>query len=417
MEENNEKCIGRKHGGKKFMKRKIVIDSLLNIIATALPMIFLQMIYLPFYVKRFGNEEYALMVTIISLITMISIPLGGALGNVRLLVDQSYKKKKLQGDFNLLLYHSIILNGILIIAFSFFYYGKQSDLLAMLLTVLLSVFYLTSNYLIVEFRLRIDYKKIILNNIMQVVGLFIGFMLFHSFKYWQLIYLIGYIFSFIYIFKNTTLLKEKKSRTRLYNHTRRKYILLVFSSLLSNVMLYIDKLLLLPMIGSYSSAVYYASTVFGKLITNAINPITSVIVSYLVKIKTVEVKKFIAIMIFMNVVGIIGYCICIVLSKPIICLLYPELANSVMSIIYITTLSSVIDVLIVMCNSFILCYQSVVWQTVISGVNCIIYIVISISMLLLYGLYGFCLGILISKIIRLFISVIIYIKANKLVRQ
>ncbi|MFA6707928.1 MAG: hypothetical protein WCR91_08515, partial [Sphaerochaetaceae bacterium] len=69
-------------------KKKIIKDVLLNIVATALPIIILQLIIQPIVAKRVGSESYGLMLTLIGVIQIGVGIFGNSLNNIRLLSDR-----------------------------------------------------------------------------------------------------------------------------------------------------------------------------------------------------------------------------------------------------------------------------------------------------------------------------------------
>ena len=83
-----------------MVKKKIVLDMFLNIIAATVPVAVLQLVVYPVTAKNIGGNEYGLMLTIYSVWIMISNSLGNVLNNIRLLYDKDYKDDK--GDFNIL---------------------------------------------------------------------------------------------------------------------------------------------------------------------------------------------------------------------------------------------------------------------------------------------------------------------------
>lgn len=81
-------------------KRQVAFDMLLNVVATALPLVVLQVIVLPLMAYNMEGEEYGLVVTILSAFSVIPGVLGNTLNNIRLIYDKKYKDCSLSGDFN-----------------------------------------------------------------------------------------------------------------------------------------------------------------------------------------------------------------------------------------------------------------------------------------------------------------------------
>ena len=156
------------------MKKKIVFDSILNIVSTAVPIAIIQLLIYPYIAKKLGNAEYGLIITLVSLFNLFSHPFGNVLNNIRLLQNNEYKQENIEGDFNILLVFGLMINSIIMVI-GIIYYEGRLFYQSVLLIVLISGFNLIREYLIVAFRINLNYKFILLNNIFLIIGYLIGF--------------------------------------------------------------------------------------------------------------------------------------------------------------------------------------------------------------------------------------------------
>ena len=387
-------------------KKKIILDSIFNIIASIIPIAVIQLIILPTIANKLGNYQYGIIITLISLISLFSHPFGNVLNNIRLLQNKEYEQNKIQGDFNLLLIIGICINSIVMIIGTIFY-DEKITFINVAFIVIISGLNLLREYLIVTFRLTLNYNAILFNNLFLAFGYLIGFLLFMLTQYWQLIYICGYILSLLYIIKNSTLLKEKINRTILFKETSYKTIILFLSTFMGTAIIYADKLILYPLLGPNIVAVYYAATMIGKIISMGITPISGVFLSYLAKIEKLKIKNYIYIISFTGIVGVIGYFICIIFSRPVLSFLYPNLVDEAMKLIYITTASAVVSIITSVINPLILRFNNVNWQIIISTINFIMYIISTILFYNIYGLIGFCIGTLVANVVKLILMITI----------
>lgn len=392
--------------------KKFLLDSLLNIVATAIPIIILQLVTLPIIGDRLGGDQYGLIVTLISLFTVLSFPFGNVLNNIRLLVDKEYSEKQILGDFNILLISSIVLSTIMMIIGTIYYEGKFSFISISLIN-LISCLNLLREYLGVSFRLQLNYKKIVINNVILTIGYILGTFLFSLMGYWEFIFIFGYGFSVLYIIKNSTLLKEPVVRTDLFNSTTYKSIVLLGSSLLTNVLNYADKLLIFPLLGPAAVTIYYTATIIGKIMSMAITPINGVILSYIARLEKFNPKTFGLIMLLTGIVGIIGYVFTVWISPFVLSFLYPDWANESLKYIYITTATAIVGVISSVIQPFILKFNHINWQLIINGSNVIVYMVCAFVLYQFYGLMGFCIGIFISSVYQLILMICIFIVSNR----
>lgn len=389
-------------------KRKIVGDITLNLIASTLPIAVLQLLILPIVASMLGDLQYGLTVTIVSLFTLTSIPLGNVLNNIRLLQNLEYEKQGHEGDFNFLLVLFLTINTALTIV-GILYYDRSASVLNITLVLLISWLSLMREYLIVSFRIRLNYKAILFNNIWMAAGYVVGLILFYLVGHWQLIFLTGGLSSFIYVSKNTTLIKESFSRTPLFKTTLHKSVMLYIASFTGTALSYADKLLLYPLLGPTAVAIYYSATIIGKMLSMVVTPISGVMLSYLARVESIKKDSFILLLLCTSAVGIAGYFICVIISKPLLNLLYPAWAAESLKLIYVTVATSVIGAINSVIKPLVLRFNSINWQVVLSIVNLIVYLLCASIFYKYYGLIGFCIGILISSIFSMILLIAIFL--------
>lgn len=391
------------------MKKQIIFsDFILNIIASAVPIIVMQIVILPIMGIRLGDKGFGLAVTLISMATLFSLPFGSVLNNIRLLMDNEYRKNNINGDFKILLTASIIINAIFMIIGTIYYEGRFSPV-SIILVVLFSCLNILREYLIVSFRIKINYRAILLNNLMLSVGYLFGLLLFYFIEYWQIIFVSGSGFSLFYILKNSNIIYESFSKTKLFGKTLYNSLVLFFSVLMKTALTYADKLLLFPLLGSTGVSIYYTATLMGKILSLIFTPISSVMLSYLAKMSKIKIKQFVIIVTLTTVFGLIGYFIIIFISEPILNLLYPSWANESLKLINVTTATAILGVISSVINPVILRFNHINWQIVINLVNLILYTILVFVFYSFYGLIGFCFAMLIANIIKLLLMISVFI--------
>lgn len=395
------------------MKKKIILDTIFNLIATVIPILVLQLVVLPIIARSLGDTEYGLIITLISLSTIFSSSFGNVLNNIKLLTNNEYEKNKISGDFNILLLGSLIIN-IILITFGTIYYENNFSIISIILMILFSCLNLMKEYMIVSFRIKLSFNKILINNIIIGLGYFLGLLLFYFLKIWQFVYITGLIFSLFYIVTNSQIIGEKLTKTKLFYRTLHKSSILLISTLLKSFVSYSDKLLIFPLLGPAAVAVYYSSTLLGKIMSMAITPVSSVLLSYLAKMEKLSIKKFFGVIGIISILGIIGYFFVIFISEPILRLLYPKWADKSIELIYVTTAIAIFEVITSIINPIILRFNNINWQFKINFVNVIIYLTLSFTLYKYFGLFGFSVGVLIASFSKFLMMILIYIYDNKL---
>ena len=394
-------------------KRKVVFDMALNIVATAIPTFVLQLLILPNLAKFMSDDNYGLLVTVLAFLNVMPSTMGNVLNNIRLLYNENYVETNNEGDFNILL---AILEGVnfLSVTVFLFYYDSNLTLFTVLMTGITALLWLAREYFLVAFRLIINYRAILLCNVIMVGGYGIGYLLFLGTKVWQVIYISGLLCSLIYCFIRSRLWKEPFKITPLFKRTSTQGLLLLIAKILNRLLVYADKIIVFPVLGGALVSVYYAATVFGKVVSLMITPVNSVVLTYLAKAK----KKTDSMLKSALLVGIavcaVGYIVCVLISRPVLTILYPQYVDNAMHYIYLTTGTTVLYALISIVDPFIMKFFDMKWQIAINGGTVVVYLALGISLMILWGLMGFCVGALLTNVLKLLFMIFIYYRCKAL---
>lgn len=388
--------------------KKAIKDVLLNIFSTALPLIALQFIALPYADKVLAGERYGLAVSIISFISIVPISIGSALNNVKLLTNNSYEEIKPGDDYKILLFSGVVLNAIATPLFLLYFFNVHS-IIDILLTLVLSSLTMCKEFLIAYFLINVDYKKVFINNIFLTLGYFTGLAIFKFCLYWQIIYVFGLVFSLIHIITQIKIEDIKHQVTPLFLRTAKETLILMICVMLNKATVYADKLLLYPLLGGESVSIYYVSSLMGKTISLGIAPVQGVLLTNLAK-KKKESKHMFKITLLLSVLfGAAAYFITIFLCKPILHLLYPGSYLQAMELAPITTITAIISSITTLLNAFLLKYCDMKWQLGISSLGVTLYIAFAFWFFKLDGLHSFCYGILFATILKLLVIILVYL--------
>ena len=390
--------------------KKIIYDIVFNIIASIIPTFVLQIILLPLLAANTKEDLYGLILSIISIITVVAGSLGNALNNIRLVKNENYISYRAEGDFGPILIAESIGASIVTAYLTRKYIFDRTELF---LIILLTILWTGREYLIVAFRLKLNFKSIMLNNLLLVIGYFLGYAVFKLTGYWEYIYIIGIIFSIGYIITHSSIIKERFVITPLFKNTITELIFLIFAAVINNLLNYADRIILYPLIGGAAVSIYYVSTLFGKLISMLISPLNSVVLSYLSQVNKFNKRAFLNALLSSVIVACLGYIMCLVMADPILHLLYPQWVEKSIRYIPITTVTAMITMMTGMLSPFILRFCAMKWQVIINGISLCIYILASVALFQKFELFGFCLGILCSHLAKFLIISLLGIRISK----
>lgn len=382
--------------------KKLSSDFGLNLISNLISVGTMQLFVYPVIASSCEPTKYGLFLTVIGLINTIGGTFGNSLNNVRLITHEEYSKSSLVGDFNILLFSALLLNVICIVAASCFF---QYSIILKISFVILALFSIVRNYISVEFRLKINYVKVLFMNVVMSVGYLLGVLcykyLYNSFDGWVLIFLISEILCFVYLYRETLLLKEPFVRTTVFFKTFHKYGNLIYTSLISSILLYFDRNLLFPLLGGAAVSTYFAATVVGKASSLVAGPMSSVLLSYYAQVDfEMTQKKFWQINKAICCAGVLTYIGTILVVDLIVSFLYPSLYLEAKKIFYIANIVPILDVIANMARPAVIRYVSLdklsVFQTLFLSAT----VGISYFAITYYGLIGFCYGAIILSVIR-----------------
>ena len=381
-------------------KKRVATDMLINLIGTGLPLVALQLIVYPIVARRIDADAYGRMQSLVSVIFLISGTLGGALSTTRLIHQYDYDERERVGDFSLLNLYSLGVVAISTPIVIYFYLGEV-DVYELILITIISVLNYAELYYEVGLRLKLNYRKIFINKLIGAVGYLLGFLIFSQTFDWHYIFISAYCLQTVYCVLNTELIRESIQKTEVFADTTRSYGNITLASAFNKSLTYFDKILLHPLLGGEAVSIYFAANIFGKLVLQVLEPITNVILSYLSKEKKVSRSVW---GLTISIGG--GFCIamyvfCLLVSRFVLTILYPQFVEEAMRLIPISTFSLCVSSFVNIIHPLALKTIKTNRQIIISGGGLACYVVLALTLYRPYGLIGCCVALLISYLIKL----------------
>ncbi|WP_145504632.1 lipopolysaccharide biosynthesis protein [Peribacillus frigoritolerans] len=383
------------------VKKNFFLDISLNIISSALSAVILQFVIYPLISRKLDQISFGEILTIMGIVNISAVMLGNSLNNIRLIVNSEYEEEKVTGDFLPLLGMASIVNISIIIVATFLLNISKSPF-SIFILVIISLLTLMRSYLSVAYRIKINYKMIFYHSVVYCIGLIIGAILMQFWFSWEIAFLCGEIFSFIYLIFTSDLHKEPIKITLKFRSTLKRYYYLAISSFIGNVLVYLDRLIILPVLGGRSVAVYYAATIIGKMSSFVLQPISGVLLTYFSKSKRrMRVKEFWIINLLVLGFSLIALLGCVILTSYILKFLYPNLYDDAVKILYLANLAAILTAASSITQSIILKYCATIWQTIIQTIYGAIYIGLGLVLINHSGLIGFCIAAIIAVLVKI----------------
>lgn len=386
--------------------KDLLKNLLFSFCSYALPLAVLQFIVQPIIANILGPELNGQFLTLMSINYFLIGITASVLNTVRMLQHNEYKEKNYIGDFNIFF---IIYTVFFTVAMpiSFVFYTGRFDFIDILLYVFIGLLYLYHDYIFSQYRIELKYNKILINNIIIVLGYFIGLPLFLVTKRWQLIIITAYFLSGVYDLFNTTFLREPIKKTPLFTETRKKVMIYTLSYALSSFITYCDKLILYPILGGTLVSIYYTASMIGKLLMLMSSPLNSVLMGYLINIDDQKFRIKPKMVLIIALGCVVAYMGCLIVGYPIIDFLYPDWAMESQKYLPLTVLGSLFGLIVHLINTVAIRFLDASLQIKLQLINLIFYLVVSLVLLHLFSLWGFCLGIVCSNIFRLIVLIIL----------
>lgn len=378
--------------------KKILLDFMLNIIASAMPIVVLQIIIFPQINRIEGEDVYGFIVTILSVITISAETVGNSLNNARILQQPEYEKQGFNGDFNLFVLLGTFIDIIaVIVGYSSYSQGNHD----FFLVVVTSILILLRMYFIVAYRISLNYKNVLVNNCLLSLGYLLGFIVYIKTFHWEYIYIISNVCSLTHLYMTTALMREPFKKTPLFKATGKKVCALYASDIVKTFMTYADRLIIYPILGPNVVAHYYAATVMAKMISLVITPISSVLLSYLAKEEKPDKKSFVRGFFVILVLIVPIYVLAVFVSRVCVVILYKDMYEIVKNLLFWTVASSIVSAVISMIYPVVLRYRGTKLQLYINIVSVIFYIICCFVGVYIGNLTGFCIAYFISFVFKL----------------
>lgn len=261
--------------------KSISKDFILNLIASFVVTGILQLLIYPQLARVMDSATYGVLLTIVGLANTFAATAGSSLNNTRLLLNPEYDEKNYNGNYLPILFASNIVSTIILfIVLQQFKSGQITNIFL----VLYMVANATRTYGSVAYRIKINYTKNLISNIFVGVGDLAGLGIILLWKevsfLWPICFLGGEVCAIAYICLSSDIFKEKMEITPLFSKTIRKDVVLMTTTLTANLLLYLDRLLLLPILGGEAVTTYTVASVFGKSLGILMGPLAGVLLSY-----------------------------------------------------------------------------------------------------------------------------------------
>lgn len=375
-------------------------DFLLSILASVIYTFARQIVVFPLLAAKLTDADYGTTLTVVGLVNVFVALVGGTLNNIRLIRDSEYSESEKKGDFLLLCIWGSVIGALLCVVVGFIFHLSALTTLFLVGYLVVSNFY---HYAVAYFRLKLDFKRNMAVNILVSAGYVLACLVFANVVYWPVIFLFGELVGLVYTALTTRFYRESLTTTSCMGDTTKAYLQLAFVNLISNLLMYADRMIIYPILGAESVSYYSTASFFGKSAGIVMTPIAGVLLGYFSQKNFSASKKL-----FLLVNGISLGCLgvfllgCWLLAPWFTKLLYPTLFQQSASYIFWANLGAVVNIAGNMAQPMLLKGCSTKYLMAIQVLYGAVYLVGSLVLLPVYGLMGFCIVTILANLVRLF---------------
>lgn len=404
----------------KLSRKMFIVDIVLSFIAFALPVFVMYFCIQPgiarVFSSSFQNSEqiYGAYLTTLAILQFLDSSFIGALSNLRL-INSNKDEAEEDGRSVSIIFLMVTLFFIsLVLLLALVVFGSF-NLEQICLTLMVLLFMAAFDYFLVEFRVTLNYKLIVIANLVVIAGYCIGFIVFGFTYTWQIIYIFGYGFGCFFLF-----FKQRLWRLSFENAFPSKYMLqylkLAFSNIISNIVAYGDRLVLFGLMGANNVSIYASAAVASKTVSFVTTPFATVLLSYLAKMESLKLssKQLLGCLLALFAAMSLTFLVFVSFSRLMTSFLYPQWSSNSLQYIPLIVLGIVFLSFANLINTVILRFSSSNYQLIVSSMRLLVYFICTIVLTSMYGLLGFCLGVFITEAVRFFVIVIIFIRTHKL---
>ena len=227
----------------------------------------LQILVYPLLNRFMGSDQLGELLYLMGLVAILCPSVGQALNTSRLVVRRDYEVAN--GDYNILL---LFFGGIGTAVSLFVAKDSMTSVPVVLWTVVLLMTTIFRYYGDVEYRLNLNYRRYFCYYAVLTAGYVAGFGVYLVTKNWFLVFVTGEAASLVYLAVTGTVFHGFFRRSPWFGKALERGGFLVFSYLITNLTLNIDRLALEHMIGHLAVTQYYVTSLIGKTLVLLVAP-------------------------------------------------------------------------------------------------------------------------------------------------
>lgn len=310
---------------KAHRKSEFLQSVFLSVVGLCVYNLAIQVFVYPTLDRVLGHESYGRMLTAISVISVAAVSVGVGVNYERMALHA--RVESANGDYNFaLLVGAVFCGGAGVLAGRFV---GMTGAVSYILLALMSVSMMLRYYSDVDFRLDVNYRKLLVFYLVLSAGYIVGTLLFAKPDCWQAVFITAELLSVLFVVLFGKIYRKplvcSENRKKVFHSSAR----LVASQVFANGILNCDRMLIGGLMNGTAVTVFYTASLLGKSVALLTGPFNGVIIGFLAKSNRPITRRF-----FMLCVGgacavsVLMFAVLIPVTPFVIRLLYPSVADS-----------------------------------------------------------------------------------------
>ena len=382
--------------------KKIFGDFIYTFLATVVYNAVLQLIIYPVITRYFGDSLTGEIMYFVGLIYIFPQAVGSSICNSRLVLNK--KQDTTNGDFRSIL---VLFSAISSLICGIFSICDGKSWVFTLFYLLFAFIYAFRIYAQVEFRLKLNFSGYFKYFLLVSIGYLAGFGLFLFTHVWLLIFLVGESAAVLYAFLRMDIFRKEPAailRRQVYEST----LLIIVSTLIRDGVNQYDKVILRQMLGFEVVTHYSIVTMVSKVIQMFVNPINTLILSYLTKRNAVLTrKKFKKYIILGLGAGAAAYGLSLIGTWIYIKLFYPQLFGDIIQYSYLANIGIIASFIASLYTAVILSQGETKKYTALQAIWGCSYIVLGYILVSRFDIWGMVMTTVITNVPKIIIAIIV----------
>ncbi len=380
--------------------KKKLYDLIMSVGAVVVFNMVIQLFIYPFIADKLGNEGFGAVRSMMAFTSITAGSLGVAANYSRMMTEKEHRPANSN-------YVYILLCGSLLCALLGVGYmyglGELAPVSALLFATLI-ILTAYRYYSDVDFRLKTDFLGYMIFYLAIAAGYAVGTLVYLVTKEWFLAFIVGEAAGIIFVVIRGSIYKKAFARP---DGSTKKVLssmsYLLFSTLMENLTLNADGLVLVAFCGEESVAVFYTASLLGKVIAMLSAPLNSIIISYIVKNNAKLNGRFFTVAVFaVSALGVLAFAVCRIASPIFIRIFYPSLVEATAPVLSAAILGQIFYFISGILLIVLLKFNGEKRQFLINSIYCAEFFVIVTALTAFLGLSGFVTGTLIANAVRFF---------------